>query len=177
MAIGKFDGIEPQIGAGAWVHDSAQVIGDVVLGENTSIWPCAVLRGDVNLIRIGRDSNVQDNSCIHVTHKRADDPEGAPVVIGDRVTVGHGVILHGCTIGNDCLIGMGTIVLDRAVIEDKVMIGAGSLVPPGKVLRSGYLYLGRPVKEVRVLTEDEIANFSYSAAHYGRLMQKHRDGE
>lgn len=173
MSIEQFDGIQPEIGAGAWVHALGCVIGEVKLGENVSIWPGAVLRGDVNHIHVGKDSNVQDNSVLHTTHKRADDPLGAPLVIGERVTIGHGVMLHGCTIGNECLIGMGTIVLDRVVIEDHVMIGAGSLVPPNKVLRSGYLYMGRPVKEVRALTDDEIQHFAYSAAHYVRLMGKY----
>ncbi|WP_047393885.1 gamma carbonic anhydrase family protein [Chitinibacter sp. ZOR0017] len=174
MAVETFDGITPQLGAGSWVHPQASVIGDTVLGENVSVWPGAVVRGDVNHIRIGRDSNVQDCSVLHVTHKRPDDPEGAPLIIGERVTIGHGVMLHGCTIGNECLIGMGTIVLDRVVIEDRVMIGAGSLVPPGKVLKSGYLYMGRPAKEVRALTEEELAHFNYSAAHYVKLMAKYR---
>ncbi|WP_410497848.1 gamma carbonic anhydrase family protein [Chitinibacter sp. S2-10] len=175
MSIEQFDGIMPQIGEGAWVHAQASVIGETKLGRNVSIWPGAVLRGDVNHIHIGDDSNVQDCSVLHVSHKRVDDPEGAPLIIGERVTIGHGVMLHGCTIGNECLIGMGTIVLDRVVIEDHVMIGAGSLVPPGKVLKSGHLYMGRPVKEVRALSDDEIANFNYSAAHYVRLMAKYRD--
>ncbi|WP_374756830.1 gamma carbonic anhydrase family protein [Chitinibacter sp. GC72] len=175
MAIEQFDGIAPQIGDGAWVHAQASVIGEVKLGSNVSIWPGAVLRGDVNHIHIGADSNVQDCSVLHTTHKRPDDPLGAPLVIGERVTIGHGVMLHGCTIGNECLIGMGTIVLDRVVIEDHVMIGAGSLVPPGKVLKSGHLYMGRPAKEVRALTAEEVAHFNYSAAHYVRLMSKYRD--
>jgi carbonic anhydrase/acetyltransferase-like protein (isoleucine patch superfamily) len=177
MAIEQFDGIAPELGEGAWVHAQASVIGEVKLGSNVSIWPGAVLRGDVNHIHIGSDSNVQDNSVLHTTHKRADDPHGAPLVIGDRVTIGHGVMLHGCTIGNECLIGMGTIVLDRVVIEDHVMIGAGSLVPPGKILKSGHLYMGRPAKEVRALTPEEIAHFAYSAAHYVRLMAKYRDAK
>lgn len=176
MAIGKFDGIAPQLAESAWVHDSAQVIGDVVLGEESSVWPNVSARGDVNHIRIGRQSNIQDNSVLHVTHKRDSDPQGAPLVIGDRVTVGHGVILHGCTIGDECLIGMGSIVLDRAVLQDRVMIGAGSLVPPGKVLRSGYLYLGSPVREIRALTEAELASFNYSADNYVALMRQYCDG-
>ena len=174
MAIGKFDGVMPQLAAGAWIHESAQVIGDVVLGEESSVWPNVSARGDVNHIRIGRQSNIQDNSVLHVTHKRDDDPEGAPLLIGDRVTVGHGVILHGCTIGNECLVGMGSIVLDRAVLEDRVMVGAGSLVPPGKILRSGYLYLGRPVKEVRPLSAEELESFNYSASNYVRLMRQYQ---
>lgn len=175
MAIGKFGGITPQLAEGAWVHDSAQVIGDVVLGEESSVWPQVAMRGDVNFIRIGKQSNVQDGSVLHVTHKRESDPQGAPLIIGDRVTVGHNVILHGCTIGDECLIGMGTIILDRAIVQDRVMIGAGSLVPPGKVLRSGYLYLGSPVREIRALTEEELASFNYSANNYVQLMKRYRD--
>lgn len=175
MAIGKFGGVVPQLAEGAWVHDSAQVIGDVILGEETSIWPNVAIRGDVNFIRIGKQTSIQDGSVLHVTHKRESDPQGAPLVIGDRVTVGHNVILHGCTIGNECLIGMGTIILDRAVIQDQVMIGAGSLVPPGKVLRSGYLYLGSPVREIRALTQEEFDSFNYSANNYVKLMKQYQE--
>ncbi|SFN58367.1 Carbonic anhydrase or acetyltransferase, isoleucine patch superfamily [Formivibrio citricus] len=175
MAIGKFNDIEPKLESGAWVHESAQVIGEISIGENSSVWPNVAARGDVNFIRIGKESNIQDNSTLHVTHKSESDPAGAPLIIGDRVTVGHAVILHGCTIGNDCLIGMGAIVLDRAVIEDRVMVGAGSLVPPGKVLRSGYLYVGSPVKEIRPLSEGELAGFAYSANNYVKLMKQYRD--
>ncbi len=175
MAIGKFGNVTPQLAEGAWVHDSAQVIGDVVLGEESSVWPNVAARGDVNFIRIGKQTSIQDGSVLHVTHKRESDPQGAPLVIGDRVTVGHNVILHGCTIGTECLIGMGTIILDRAVVQDRVMIGAGSLVPPGKVLRSGYLYLGSPVREIRALTEEELASFNYSANNYVQLMKQYRD--
>ncbi len=175
MAIGKFGNTTPQLGSGAWVHDSAQVIGDVVLGEDVSIWPNVAMRGDVNFIHVGKQSNIQDNSVLHVTHKRESDPHGAPLVIGERVTVGHGVILHGCTIGNECLVGMGSIILDRAVLQDRVMVGAGSLVPPGKVLRSGYLYIGSPVREIRALTAEELASFNYSANNYVKLMKQYRD--
>ncbi|MDR3412705.1 MAG: gamma carbonic anhydrase family protein [Formivibrio sp.] len=175
MAIGKFGAATPQLAEGAWVHDSAQVIGDVVLGEESSIWPNVAARGDVNFIKIGKQTSIQDGSVLHVTHKRESDPDGAPLVIGDRVTVGHNVILHGCTIGNECLIGMGTIILDRAVVQDRVMIGAGSLVPPGKKLRSGYLYLGSPVREIRPLTEEELASFNYSANNYVLLMKRYQE--
>lgn len=174
MAIGKFGDAVPQLADGAWVHESAQVIGEVVLGEESSVWPNVSMRGDVNFIRVGKQTNIQDNSVLHVTHKRESDPQGAPLVIGDRVTVGHSVILHGCTIGNECLIGMGSIILDRAVLQDHVMVGAGSLVPPGKVLRSGYLYLGSPVREIRALTEEELASFNYSSNNYVRLMKQYQ---
>lgn len=173
MAVENFESYEPLVPSTAWVHQSAQVIGEVTLGQNASIWPGAVVRGDVNFIRIGDDSNVQDCSVLHTTHRRPEDPEGAPLIIGDRVTIGHGVMLHGCTIGNECLIGMGSIVLDRVVVQDHVMLGAGSLVPPGKVLESGYLYVGRPAKLVRPLTAQEIAHFAYSAQHYVKLMRKY----
>ncbi|QDQ27461.1 gamma carbonic anhydrase family protein [Chitinimonas arctica] len=174
MSVRAFKGIVPVVPASAYVDEAAVVVGEVVLGENASVWPGAIVRGDVNHIHIGADSNVQDLACLHVSHKRPEDPLGAPLIIGERVTIAHQVTLHGCTIGDECLIGIGTIVLDRAVIESRVMVGAGSLVPPGKVLRSGYLYLGRPVKEIRPLSEAEIAHFDYSAQHYVRLMRAHR---
>jgi len=155
------------------VHPRATVIGEVVLGGNSSVWPGAVIRGDVNSIHIGADTNIQDNSVLHVSHKTAADPVGGPLVIGDRVTVGHSVILHACTIEDECLIGMGSIVLDKAVVKKHVLLGAGSLVPEGKILESGHLYLGRPAKAVRPLTAEEIAYFNYSAEHYIRLMRSY----
>jgi carbonic anhydrase/acetyltransferase-like protein (isoleucine patch superfamily) len=166
-----FKGISPVLGEGAWVHDRATVIGDVQLGAKASVWPGAVIRGDVNHIRIGAGTNVQDNSVLHVSHKTPADPMGGPLVVGDRVTIGHTVILHACTVEDECLIGMGSIILDRAVISKHVLLGAGSLVPEGKVLESGHLYLGRPAKPVRPLSAEEIAYFNYSAEHYIRLME------
>ncbi len=157
------------------MHERATVVGNVTLGENASIWPGAVVRGDVNHIRIGVSTNVQDNSVLHVSHKTAADPTGGPLIIADRVTIGHTVILHACTIEEECLIGMGSIVLDKALIKKHVLLGAGSLVPEGKVLESGHLYLGRPAKLVRALTSEEIAYFSYSAEHYVKLMRSYRD--
>lgn len=168
--------IVPTVGPGCYLHPSSQIIGDVALGANVSIWPGAVLRGDVNRIVVGDNSNIQDLSLLHVTHRRPEDPEGAPVIVGRNVTVGHGVMLHGCTIGDECLIGIGTIILDRAIIEPRVMIGAGSLVSPGKVLRSGYLYMGRPAREIRPLSEAELAHFLYSAQHYCRLKDDYLAG-
>lgn len=160
---------KPGIASGVYLHPSAQVIGDVAVGERSSVWCNSVVRGDVNFIRIGAETNVQDNCTLHVSHRRESDPEGAPLVIGDRVTVGHNVILHGCTIEDECLIGMGSIVMDKAVLEPRVLLGAGSLVTEGTRLESGFLYLGRPAKKVRPLTEKELAHFAYSAAHYLRL--------
>ncbi|MEW6132606.1 MAG: gamma carbonic anhydrase family protein [Pseudomonadota bacterium] len=169
--ISPFNGIHPEFAAGAWVHPRATVIGEVSLGENASVWPGAVVRGDVNSIAIGAATNIQDNSVLHVSHKTPENPAGGPLTIGARVTVGHGVILHACTIEDECLIGMGSIILDRAVVKKHVLLGAGSLVPEGKVLESGYLYLGRPAKMVRELTAEEIAYFNYSAEHYIELMR------
>jgi len=136
------------------VHDpSAEIIGDVHIGEHSSVWPMSVLRGDVNHIRIGRETNIQDGSVLHVSHAGEFNPEGAPLIIGDRVTVGHKVLLHACRIGNRCLIGMGSILMDDSIIEDQVMVGAGSLLPPGKRLESGHLYLGNPCRRLRELTQ------------------------
>ncbi|MGA7179009.1 MAG: gamma carbonic anhydrase family protein [Thiobacillaceae bacterium] len=169
--LSPFDGISPELADGAWVHERATVIGDVRLGVKASVWPGAVVRGDVNSIHIGAGSNVQDNSVLHVSHKTAANPGGGPLVIGNRVTIGHTFILHGCTIEDECLIGMGSIILDQAVVKKQVLLGAGSLVPEGKVLESGHLYLGRPAKLVRALTPEELAYFNYSAEHYIRLME------
>lgn len=165
--------IHPTIPASVYVHPSAQIIGEVTLGENASVWCGAVIRGDVNSISIGAGSNVQDLSVLHVSHKSVSDPNGAPLVIGERVTVGHSVILHGCTIGDECLIGMGSIIMDKAVLEPRVLLGAGSLVPEGKTLQSGYLYIGRPAKQLRPLTGEELAYFNYSAAHYIELARSY----
>ncbi len=173
--ITPYRGIHPQLAAGAWVHARATVIGEVSLGRDASVWPGAVIRGDVNSIAVGEASNIQDNSVLHVSHKTSANPAGGPLIIGARVTVGHTVILHACTVEDECLIGMGSIILDRAVVQKHVLLGAGSLVPEGKVLESGHLYLGRPAKLVRALTEEEIAYFSYSAQHYVALARSYQD--
>ncbi len=172
-SLASHHGVAPKLAEGAWVHPRATVIGEVTLGTNVSVWPGAVLRGDVNTITIGSDSNIQDCSVLHVSHQSPVNPTGGALLVGARVTVGHGVILHACTIGDACLIGMGSIILDRAVVETHVLLGAGSLVPEGKVLLSGHLYLGRPAKLVRALTADEIAYFDYSAQHYVQLARSY----
>jgi len=176
MAVSKYLDTSPVIGARVYLHPSAQVIGDVTLGDDSSVWCNTVLRGDVNRIVVGRGSNVQDLTMGHVSHKTAEKPEGSPLIIGDYVTVGHSVILHGCTIGNQCLIGMGSIILDDAVIPDLVLIGAGSMVTQGKVLESGMLYMGRPAKAVRKLTDEEIKYLKYSAEHYMRVKDNYIKG-
>lgn len=169
MTIESYLDATPQLGDSIFIHPSASVIGDVTLGDDVSIWPSAVIRGDVNFIRIGAGTNVQDLSVLHVSHKSERDPGGAPLVIGNDVTIGHKVILHGCEIGDECLIGMGAIVMDKVIVQPRVLVGAGALVPEGKTLESGYLYLGAPAKRIRPLTEDELAHFAYSARHYIRL--------
>jgi carbonic anhydrase/acetyltransferase-like protein (isoleucine patch superfamily) len=166
MAIESYKDIAPVLGKDVYVHPSATVIGDVALADQVSIWPGVVIRGDVNYIRIGEGSNIQDNSVLHVSHRSPSDPDGAPLVIGKHVTVGHACILHGCEIGDECLIGMGAIVMDRAVMAPRVLLGAGSLVPEGKTLESGWLYVGRPAKAVRQLTDVEIAGLRAHAEHY-----------
>lgn len=172
--ITPHQGIHPQLASGAWVHPRATVIGEVALGMDASVWPGAVIRGDVNSIAIGDATNIQDNSVLHVSHKSVANPAGGALVIGARVTVGHAVILHACTIEDECLIGMGSIILDRALVQKNVLLGAGSLVPEGRVLESGHLYLGRPAKLVRALTDEEIAYFNYSARHYVTLAGSYR---
>lgn len=174
MNVRGYQGVSPQIAETAFVDASAVVIGDVVIGDNSSVWPLCVLRGDVNAIRIGEASNIQDGSILHVTHRSESNAGGYALEVGDRVTVGHKVILHGCHIGNECLIGMGAIVMDGVVIEDRVLLGAGSLVPPGKRLESGFLYLGNPARRVRALNDDELGMFEYSAQHYVRLKVQHQ---
>ena len=176
MPLSNYLNTSPVVGNRVYLHPSAQVIGDVKLGEDSSVWCNTVLRGDVNRIVIGRGTNVQDLTAGHVSHKTPEKPEGSPLIVGDYVTVGHSVILHGCTIGDECLIGMGTIILDDAVIPDRVVIGAGSLVTQGKTLESGVLYMGRPAKAVRALTEEEIGYLMYSARHYMQLKDDYLKG-
>ncbi len=156
----------PYLGDRVMIDSSSVVVGDVKLADDVSIWPLVAIRGDVNSVVIGKRSNIQDGSVLHVTHKSSSNPAGYPLIIGSDVTIGHKAMLHGCTIGNRVLVGMGSILLDGVIVEDDVMIGAGSLVPPGKRLESGYLYLGSPVKRVRPLNEAEIAGLLYSSNNY-----------
>lgn len=167
----------PQIGLRTMLDSTSVVIGDVRIADDVGIWPLVVIRGDVNYVAIGARSNIQDGSVLHVTHKSAHNPQGNPLIVGEDVTVGHKVMLHGCTIGNRVLVGMGSILLDGAVIEDDVMIGAGSLVPQGKRLESGYLYLGSPVKQIRPLKEAELEGLKYSANNYVKWKDEYLDQE
>ena len=174
-AIRTYKGITPTLAKGAYVDPAAVVIGDVVLGKDTSVWPLVVIRGDVNSVRIGNRSNIQDGTVIHESRPRSDNPAGYPVVIGEDVTVGHKVMLHGATIGNRVLIGMGAIVLDNVVIEDDVIVGAGALVTPGKRLQSGYLYTGSPARQSRALHKEEIDHFVSTAQNYIVLKNDYLD--
>ena len=168
-AIRTFQGHAPKLGQKVFVDPAAVVIGDVEIGEDSSVWPCVVVRGDMHYIRIGARTSVQDGSVLHITHASDYNPAGHPLVIGDDVTVGHSVCLHGCTVGNRVLVGIGSTILDGAVVEDEVVIGAGSLVPPGKRLESGFLYMGTPVKQVRSLKDSERQFFTYSSGNYVKL--------
>lgn len=169
MTIRSYAGKTPEIAASAYVDESALVIGDVRIGADSSIWPMTVVRGDMHAISIGQCTNIQDASVLHVTHDGKFSPGGFPLVVGDYVTVGHRVTLHACNVGNYCLIGMSATIMDGAVLEDRIIIGAGSLVPTGKVLKGGYLYVGSPVKRVRALNEKELEFLEYSAAHYVKV--------
>ncbi len=166
--IRSYQGVYPDIASTAWVDASAVVIGQCILEEEVSIWPNATLRGDVNAIKVGARSNIQDGTVLHTTHD-SEWAKGSQCIVGKDVTVGHNVVLHGCIIEDECLIGMGAVILDHAVVNRQVLVGANSLVPAGKVLESGYLYLGSPVKRIRPLTEQERDFFKYSAAHYVAL--------
>ncbi|MGV3002817.1 gamma carbonic anhydrase family protein [Vibrio sp.] len=164
--IRSYKGISPLIGENVYIDESSILIGEIQIGNDSSIWPLVAARGDVNHIHIGERTNIQDGSVLHVTHKSVDNPDGFPLIIGNDVTIGHKVMLHGCTIHDRVLVGMGAIILDGAIIDSDVMIGAGSLVPPGKRLESGYLYVGSPVKQARPLKDEEAAFLFKSADNY-----------
>jgi len=165
----SYKGIFPKMSSCNYIDHSAVIVGDVTLAEDVSIWPLVAARGDVNSITIGARTNIQDGTVLHVTHKNKENPNGYPLIIGDDVTVGHKCMLHGCILGDRILVGMGTIILDNATIEDDVFIGAGSLVPPNKVLISGFLYVGNPVKKIRPLKDSEAAFLKKSASNYVAL--------
>ena len=175
MPVRPYRGILPKLAPGAWVDPAALVIGDVELGADTSVWPMAVVRGDVNHIRIGERSNVQDGSVLHVTRPYPGSDAGWPLLIGDDVVIGHKVTVHGCVVGNRVLIGIGSVVLDGVVVEDDVMIGAGSVVTPGKRLAAGGLYLGNPARRARELTPAEVARIPVMAGFYVALKTEYEE--
>lgn len=173
MVMKSFRGHTPLLGNKVWVDDSAVLIGDIEIGDDSSVWPLVSIRGDMHSIRIGARTSIQDNTCLHITHASDYNPAGHPLIIGDDVTVGHMAMLHGCTVGNQVLIGMGTTILDGAVIENQVVIGAGSLVPPGKRLASGFLYMGSPARAVRPLKQSELDYFQYAGLNYVKLKDEY----
>ncbi len=176
MSLRSYRGITPSLGKGCYIDETAVLVGDIQIGDNSSFWPLVAARGDVNFMRIGNSTNIQDGTVLHLTRKSKNNPNGFPLIIGDQVTVGHKCMLHGCTVGNRVLIGMGAIIMDGAVVEDDVFIGAGALVPPNKVLESGYLYVGSPCKQVRVLNDDEKAFLPISADNYVELKNDYLNG-
>jgi carbonic anhydrase/acetyltransferase-like protein (isoleucine patch superfamily) len=177
MAIRPYRGILPVLGPGAWIDETAQVIGQVELGEDVSVWPFVLIRGDVNRIRIGARSNVQDASIVHVSRPHAGNEAGWPTLIGEDVVIGHRVALHGCTIRDRVLVGIGATVLDGVEVQSDVIIGAGSLVTPGKTLESGYLYVGSPARRSRELTPEERERIPRMAGDYVRLQREYTAGK
>ena len=173
MPIRPYEDKLPDVHPTAYVDETALVIGDVRIGEDSSIWPMTVVRGDIHRIEIGSRTNIQDGSVLHVTHDSTFKPGGSPLIIGDDVTVGHGVVLHACTLESYCLIGIGTVLLDGAIVREKAMIGAGTLVTPDQELTGGYLWVGRPAKRVRALTEQELAYLEYVSANYVKIKNKY----
>ncbi len=165
----------PQLGRAVYLAASATVLGHVILGDHVSVWPQAVIRGDVHAIRIGARTNIQDGCILHATHDSSYTPGGYALNIGEEVTIGHGAVLHGCRIGARCLVGIHATVLDGAVLEDEVLLGAGALVPPGKRLVSGFLYHGQPARQVRALSAQDRESLAYSAQHYVKLARRYLD--
>jgi len=174
--IRRYKDIYPDLADRVYIDEAATVIGDVKLGDDVSVWPFALIRGDMHSIKVGARTSVQDNAVLHITHASNFNPDGWPLIVGEDVTIGHSACLHGCTIGNSVLVGIGSKVLDGAVVENQVIIGAGSLVPPGKKLESGYLYIGSPCVKSRPLKESEKAFFTYSAQNYVKLKDDYLKG-
>ena len=171
--IRSFNNVKPKIDKTAYVDQQSTVIGNVTIGKDSAIWPQAVVRGDINSIKIGDRTNIQDGSILHVTHASEFCPSGYALSIGNDVTVGHSAVIHACTIKDTVLIGMGSIILDGATINSECMLAAGSLVGPGKELESGYLYVGSPAKKLRELSERELDFLVYSAKGYVDLKNQY----
>ncbi len=172
--ITAFEGKTPQIDAHAFIAPGSCVIGDVVIGAESSIWYNCVVRGDVNHIRIGARSNIQDGTVIHVDSPRPGNPAGLPTIIGDDVLIGHMVMLHGSILHDRAFVGLGSIVMDGCTIESDGMLAAGSMLTPGKVIGAGELWMGRPAKKLRDMTDEEIAANRLGAAHYVEMAKRHR---
>lgn len=173
MSIRTWRGIAPSLGRRVYVDSAAIVIGQVTIGDDSSFWPGAITRGDTNTITIGARTSVQDRCVLHVTHAGRPAPAGFALMIGDDVTIGHSATLHGCTVGNRCLIGIGAILLDGSRIDDEVIVGAGTLVPPGMHCRRGGVYVGSPARRVRELKPSELEGFTYTSHYYVRLKDEY----
>lgn len=173
MTVRSFRDWTPQLGERVFVDPTALVLGDVEIGADSSVWPMAVIRGDMHRIRIGERTSIQDNSVLHITHAGPFNPDGYPLHVGSECIIAHSVTLHGCTLHDHVLVGMGSIVMDGATVESEVIIAAGSVVSPGKTLQSGYLYRGSPAKPVREISSKEREFFSYSAGNYVKLKDQH----
>ena len=171
--IRSFNNTEPKIDKTAYIDVQSTVIGNVTIGKDSAIWPQVVVRGDINSIKIGDRTNIQDGSILHVTHASEFCPSGYALSIGNDVTVGHSAVIHACTIKDTVLIGMGSIILDGATINSECMLAAGALVGPGKELESGYLYVGSPAKKLRELSERELDFLLYSAKGYVDLKNQY----
>lgn len=168
-SIRSFQDKFPSLGLGVYIDPQAAVIGNVRLDDDVSVWPMAVIRGDVNYISVGKACSIQDGAILHVTHDGPYTPGGKPLILGQGITIGHQAVLHGCTVDDYCLIGMGALILDAVQIQHHVMVAAGSVVTPGKILETGHLYLGNPARAVRKLSDKELEQLEYSAQHYVRL--------
>ncbi|MCW8870697.1 MAG: gamma carbonic anhydrase family protein [Proteobacteria bacterium] len=173
MTIRTFLDHQPKLGQRVYIDKTAVVIGQVKIGDDVSVWPMTVIRGDVNHITIGAESNIQDNCVLHVTHEGPYTPGGVALKIGKKVTVGHGAILHACEIGDGCLVGIGARILDKAVMQPYSMLGAGSVLTPGKVIPSGELWVGNPAVKRRELSLEERQSLDYSASHYVKLKNQY----
>ena len=176
MTLRRYQNFVPRLGARVYVDSMALVLGQIDLGEDVSIWPFVAARGDVNRIVIGARSNIQDNSVLHVTHDGKYTPGGSPLLIGSDVTVGHGAILHACTVEDACLIGMGAVLLDQAHVGKHSLIAAGSVLSPGKIVEPGSMWRGNPARFVRMLSDIEIESLYYSAKNYVKLKDEYLNG-
>ncbi|MBF0195415.1 MAG: gamma carbonic anhydrase family protein [Magnetococcales bacterium] len=176
MPIYSFSSIQPKIDPSAFIHPDAIIIGDVTIGPDSSVWPGVVIRGDVNKIVIGSQTNIQDGSILHVTRPTPENPEGTPLIIGDQVLIGHQVSLHACSIKNRAMVGIGAIVLDGACIGEQAMLGAGSMLTPGKVIEADSLWLGSPAKFSRPRRKDEIDATAKTIASYCTLAATYKEG-
>jgi carbonic anhydrase/acetyltransferase-like protein (isoleucine patch superfamily) len=173
-SVRSYLGHTPKLGQRVFIDPFALVLGQVELGDDCSVWPMAVIRGDMHHIKVGDRTSVQDGAVLHITHASDYNPGGFPLIIGSDVTIGHKAVLHGCTVKDRVLIGMGAIVMDGAVIEEEVILAAGSVVPPGRVLKSGFVYRGNPATEARPITEKERSFFAYTAKNYTKLKDLHQ---